>query len=169
MFCLRPGLRPDSDKTPGPCGYPGVASLRLLTRRFPWLAPKWGEYGLPSDGNFVRTITREQYLDLKAGREFSFGGKPVEGYPNGMGFIGSAEEVRGINTAAGYKDALNLNYGPKYIMEFQLRDPAGLQNVLKAPYPEFVPGGKTGAGFLEWNYLGITSNSIVNPTVRVLK
>ena len=86
-----------------------------------------------------------------------------------MGFLGSAEEVRGISTAAGYKDALKLNYEPNYIMEFQLRDPVGLQNVLKAPYPEFVLGGKTGAGFLEWNYPGITSNNIVNPTVRVLK
>ena len=74
-----------------------------------------------------------------------------------------------INTVVGYKDALKLSYDPKYVMEFQLKDPMGLQNVLKAPYAEFVPGGKTGAGFSEWNYPGITINNTINPTVRGLK
>ncbi|MBB6249432.1 hypothetical protein HDE80_004509 [Rhodanobacter sp. A1T4] len=93
----------------------------------------------------------------------------MDGYPEGMGFIGSAEEVSGITTAQGYKDALKLDYEPNYLLEFQLKDPAGLQNVLDAPYEEFVPGGKTGAGFLEFNYPGINTNSIVNPRVRVLQ
>jgi hypothetical protein len=129
----------------------------------------WREYGLPSDGYFARTITREQYLEFRAGRAFEFGGKQVDGYPNGMGFVGSAEEIRTIGTAAGLKDALRLSYEPRYVLEFQLRDPAGLQNVLRAPYAEFVPGGRSGAGFLEWNYPGISSRDIVNPRVRPLK
>ncbi|MBQ0929753.1 LysM peptidoglycan-binding domain-containing protein [Ideonella alba] len=130
---------------------------------------RWGEYGLPSDGYFARTLTREQYLDLQAGRSFSFGGKPAEGYPSGMGFIGSAEEVRGLTTVQGYREGLKLSYDPKYVLEFQLSDPASLQNVIRAPYQEFVPGGKTGAGFSEWNYPGISSSDIVNGKVRVLK
>jgi hypothetical protein len=130
---------------------------------------KWVEYGLPSDGYFARTLTPEQYRAFKAGRDFEFGGRPVEGFPQGMGFIGSAEEARSLTTVSGYREALKLDYDPKFVMEFQLRDPAGLQNALYAPYPEFVPGGKTGAGFLEWNYPGINSSQIVNPYVRVLK
>jgi hypothetical protein len=130
---------------------------------------KWSEYGLPSDGYFVRTLTREQYRDLQAGRSFDFGGKPTEHYPAGMGFIGSAEEVRGLSTVQGYREGLKLNYDPKYVLEFQLSNPSGLQNVIRAPYAEFVPGGKTGAGFSEWNYPGINSNNIVNAKVRVLK
>jgi hypothetical protein len=130
---------------------------------------RWGEYGLPSDGFFVRTLTREQYRDFQSGRPFSFGGKPGEGYPSGMGFIGSAEEVRGLTTVQGYRDGLKLSYDPKYVLEFQLANPAGLQNVIRAPYAEFVPGGKTGAGFSEWNYPGISSSVIVNGKVRVLK
>jgi hypothetical protein len=86
-----------------------------------------------------------------------------------MGFIGSAEEVRGLTTVQGYREGLKLNYDPKFVLEFQLADPAGLQNVIRAPYPEFVPGGKTGAGFGEWNYPGISSGDIVNGKVRVLK
>jgi hypothetical protein len=54
-------------------------------------------------------------------------------------------------------------------MEFQLRDYNGLQNVLEAPYAEFVPGGQTRAGYLEYNLPGITSRDIVNAQVRVLK
>jgi hypothetical protein len=125
--------------------------------------------GLPSDGRFVRTLTPEQYRNFQAGREFSFGGLPVDGYPNGMGFIGSAEEVRGITTVSGYRDALQLSYDPKYVMEFQLKDYSGLQNVIKAPYAEFVPGGRTGAGYLEYNLPGISSRDIINGQVRVLK
>lgn len=54
-------------------------------------------------------------------------------------------------------------------MEFQLKDPGRLQNVLDAPFEEFVRGGKTGAGSLEWNYPGINSSDIINPTIRELK
>jgi len=130
---------------------------------------KWGEYGLPSDGYFARTLNPEQYRAFSAGREFSFGGKGVEGYPNGMGFIGSAEEASGLTTVQGYREGMKLGYDPKYVLEFQLRDPTGLQNVLEAPYAEFKYGGQTGYGFREWNYPGITSSDIVNPRVRVLK
>src|SRR5690606_11404292 len=132
---------------------------------------KWGEYGLPSDGTFVRTLTPQQYRDFKADRDFDFaGGKfPDDGFPNGMGFIGSAEEVRHIDTVAGYREALKLDYDPKIIMEFQLKDPGRLQNVLDAPFEEFVRGGKTGAGYLEWNYPGINSTDVINSTVRELK
>ncbi len=132
---------------------------------------KWGDYGLPSDGTFVRTLTPQQYRDFKAGRDFDFaGGKfPDEGYPDGMGFIGSAEEVRHIDTTAGYREALKLDYDPKIIMEFQLKDPSNLQNVLNAPFDEFVRGGKTGSGYLEWNYPGINSSDIINSTIRELK
>ncbi len=132
---------------------------------------KWSDYGLPSDGTFVRTLTPKQYRDLKAGRSFDFAGskQPDYGYPEGMGFIGSAEEVRHIDTVLGYREALKLDYDPKYIMEFQLREPSKLQNALDAPWEEFVRGGKSGAGFSEWNYPGINSDDIINPTVRVLK
>jgi len=132
---------------------------------------KWGEYGLPSDGYFSRTLTAEQYRAFRSGREFNFGGKPWPegGYPDGMGFIGSAEEARGLTTVAGYREALKLDYNPKYVLEFQLRDTASLQNAIRAPYAEFVPGGRTGAGFNEWNFPGISSNDIINPNVRVLE
>lgn len=131
---------------------------------------KWGEYGLPSDGIFSRTLTAEQYRAFKSGREFNFAGKawPEGGYPNGMGFIGAAEEARGLATVSSYRQGLKLDYDPKYVLEFQLRDPAGLQNAIKAPYEEFVPGGKTGAGLKEWNFPGISSDDISNSTVRVL-
>jgi LysM domain len=130
---------------------------------------KWKSYDLPSDGTFVRTITRDQYLDLRAGREFSFAGKATNDFPSGMGFIGSAEEVRGITTRLGYKSALKLDYEPRFLLEFQLKDLGGLQNALRAPYSEFVPGGKTGAGYAEWNLPGISTGNLVNPKLRVLK
>jgi hypothetical protein len=67
-------------------------------------------------------------------------------------------------------ESLKISYDPKYVLEFQLSDPTRLQNVIRAPsYPEFIPGGKTGAGFSEWNYPGISSSDIVNGKVRVLK
>lgn len=132
---------------------------------------KWGEYGLPSDGVFSRTLTAEQYRAYKAGREFNFAGKawPEGGYPNGMGFVGAAEDARRLTTVSGYREGLKLGYDPKYVIEFQLRDLAGLQNAVRAPYAEFVPGGRTGAGLREWNLPGISSNDIINSTVRVLK
>ncbi|GAB2590247.1 hypothetical protein ISP15_17820 [Dyella jejuensis] len=103
------------------------------------------------------------------GDQINFGGKPVDGYPGGMGFLGSAEEVSSINTGADYANSLDLTYQPKYLLEFQLNDPTGLQNVLEAPYKEFVPGGQTASGYLEWNYPGINSNNIVNWRLRVLQ
>jgi hypothetical protein len=147
---------------------------------------KWGEYGLPSDGTFVRTLTPQQYRAWKAGEDFNFGGQSIgpyspldsnlkslgyvdSGYSSGMGFIGSAEEVRHIDTIAGYREALKLDYNPEMVMEFQLKDPSLLQNVLQAPYAEFVRGGQTGAKFLEWNYPGIKFSDTVNTTVRQLK
>ena len=130
---------------------------------------KWGDFGLPSDGYFVRTLTRDQYVRFNEGRQFNFGGAASAGYPGGMGFMGAAEDVRGITTGAAYRNALKLDYTPRYALEFQLRDPAGLQNVLTAPYKEFVYGGKTAAGFKEWNYPGLNSNDIVNPRVRTFK
>ena len=45
----------------------------------------------------------------------------------------------------------------------------GLQNVLGAPWEEFIYGGKIGADFSEWNYPGINTNDIINPMVRELK
>lgn len=150
----------------------GAAGARVSvansTSRLSYDISKWGEYGLPSDGYFARTLNPEQYRAFAAGREFSFGGKPVEGYPSGMGFIGSAEEVSGLTTAQGYREGLKLGYNPKYVLEFQLRDPAGLQNVIKAPYAEFKYGGETGAGFKEWNYPGISSSDFINSRLRIL-
>tara|TARA_B100001093_G_scaffold251912_1_gene241195 strand:- start:653 stop:1567 length:915 start_codon:yes stop_codon:yes gene_type:complete len=129
----------------------------------------WADYGLPSDGRFVRTLTREQYFDLKNGNQISFGGSAVDGYPNGMGFIGSAEEVSNITSGIGYREALKLDYTPQYLLEFELKNTNGLQNVLEAPYDEFVRGGKTGSGYLEWNYPGINSSNITNFNVRLLE
>ena len=103
------------------------------------------------------------------GDHVSFGGKPVDGYPGGMGFLGSAEEVGSINTGADYAKSLDLTYQPKYLLELQLNDPTGLQNVLEAPYKEFVPGGRTASGYLEWNYPVINSSNIVNWRLRVLQ
>ncbi|WP_284329887.1 LysM peptidoglycan-binding domain-containing protein, partial [Dyella flagellata] len=129
----------------------------------------WKSYGLPSDGYFARTLNEQDAFSLMQGDQVNFGGKPVDGYPNGMGFLGSAEEVSSINTGADYAKSLDLTYQPKYLLEFQLNDPAGLQNVLEAPYKEFVPGGRTASGYLEWNYPGINSNNIVNWRLRVLQ
>jgi hypothetical protein len=130
---------------------------------------KWGEYGLPSDGYFVRTLNERQAFNLSQGKTIEFGGMPTDGYQNGMGFIGSAEEVRNISTGAEYASKLDLTYQPKYLLEFQLKDPAGLRNVLDAPYEEFVRGGKTASGKLEWNYPGINSGDITNWNLRGLE
>lgn len=86
-----------------------------------------------------------------------------------MGFVGAAEDARGLMTASAYREGLKLDYSPKYVLEFQFRDPTELQNAIRAPYAEFVPGGKTGAGLREWNFPGISSNDIINSSVRVLK
>ncbi|HNB42211.1 MAG TPA: hypothetical protein PLG52_11975, partial [Anaerolineales bacterium] len=129
----------------------------------------WADYGLPSDGYFVRTLSPQQYRDIASGRQISFSGKPTEAYPEGMGFIGAAEEVRFIKSGEEYRKALKLDYTPTFLLEFQLADPAGLQNVLSAPYNEFVRGGLTGAGFREWNLPGISSTHIINPKPIILK
>jgi len=130
---------------------------------------KWGEHGLPSDGYFARTLNERQAFELTQGNKVEFGGKPTDGYPSGMGFVGSAEEVRLITTGAEYASKLDLTYQPKYLLEFQLKDPAGLRNVLDAPYDEFVVGGKTASGNLEWNYPGISSDNIANWNLKELK
>ena len=129
----------------------------------------WKSYGLPSDGYFARTLNERDAFSLIMGDRVNFGGKPVDGYPGGMGFLGSAEEVRSIKTGADYAKSLDLTYQPKYLLEFQPNDPASLQNVLKAPYMEFVRGGRTASGYLEWNYPGINSNNIVNWRLRGLQ
>lgn len=116
----------------------------------------------------MRTLNERQALGMLDNQPVDFGGMPVEGYPNGMGFMGSAEEVRSIHTGAEYARSLNLSYQPNYLLEFQLRDPTGLQNVLDAPYSEFVPRGKTRSGYSEWNYPGINSDKIVNGRLRKL-
>jgi hypothetical protein len=93
------------------------------------------------------------------------------GYPGGQGFIGSAEDTAGLTTKEAYREMYKLEpkQVPEFILDFQLKDPGGLQNVLYAPYKAFERGGRTGAGFAEFNYPGITSNDIVNPVLRRLK
>lgn len=92
------------------------------------------------------------------------------GYPNGMGFMGSAEQLRGITTRQGYMNATQLDYAPKYLVEFQLKDPSGLYNTLQAPYPLFERGGRTsGTTFSEFNHLNLNSGEILNPIFRELR
>lgn len=146
----------------------------------------WGEYGLPSDGYFVRSLTREQYVAMKNGFDVDFGGMQIgayspldenlkslgyvdPGYPNGMGFMGSAEQLRSVKTRSEYMAATQLDYAPRYLIEFQLRDPAGLNNALQAPYALFEKGGLTrGTNFSEFNYQNLNSEEVVNPIFREL-
>jgi len=130
---------------------------------------EWGSFGLPSDGYFARTLNPKQAYALLQGKDISFGGAAVDGYPDGMGFLSSAEEVSPLQTADEYASSLDLDYKPQYLLAFQLRDPTGLQNVLEAPYPKFVPGGKSASKYLEWNYPGINSKQIVNWRLRAFK
>ena len=87
----------------------------------------------------------------------------------GGGFISKVEELHKIKTSKGLKDAMQVPYDPDYILEFQLRDTKGLQNFLKYDDPLFVPGGKTGTGFSEYNMPGLSSKDIINWRVRQLK
>lgn len=123
---------------------------------------------------------------MKNGFDVDFGGQPMgsyspldenlqslgyvdPGHPNGMGFIGSAEQLTGITTRAAYMDAMKLDYAPKYLVEFQLNDPAGLYNTLHAPYPLFEKGGLTRrTTFSEFNYPELNSQNIINPRFREL-
>ncbi|MDQ8036766.1 MAG: hemagglutinin repeat-containing protein [Pedobacter sp.] len=143
---------------------------------------KWGEYGLPSDGYFSRTLRLQEAQDFLAGKPFNFGGRPVEpyltkdgfvdaGYPGGQGFLGRAEDSAGITTKVAYKEKYKLepDQNPEFVLDFQLKDPTSLQNVLYAPYEAFERGGMTGAKMPEYNFPGITSNEIVNPVLRRLK
>lgn len=169
--------------------YSGSSELAIVPiSRTPLLydISNWGTSGLPSDGYFVRSLTQEQYVAMKNGLDVNFGGQPMgayspldenlqslgyvdPGYPNGMGFIGSAEQLTGITTRAGYMDAMKLDYAPKYLLEFQLNDPTGLYNTLHAPYSLFEQGGLTrGTTFSEFNYPQLNSKSIVNPRFREL-
>jgi hypothetical protein len=114
-------------------------------------------------------LNPKQAYALLQGKDISFGGAAVDGYPDGMGFLSSAEEVSPLQTADEYASSLDLDYKPQYLLAFQLRDPTGLQNVLEAPYPKFVPGGKSASKYLEWNYPGINSKQIVNWRLRAFK
>jgi hypothetical protein len=147
---------------------------------------QWGTYGLPSDGFFVRSLTPMQYTAWRNGLDVDFGGAPIgsysplnsagryvgfddTGYPGGMGFVGSAEQLRGVTTQAGYRQATQLNYSPQYLVEFQLRNPTGLQNALYAPYELFERGGLTrGTNFSEFNYPGLRSTDTLNARFREL-
>jgi uncharacterized Zn-binding protein involved in type VI secretion len=128
----------------------------------------WKDYGLPSDGRFSRTITKAQAYKLMDGGKIDFAGRPVNGYPNGAGFVGNASEQANLTTGADYKNAMNLNYEPDFVLEFQLKDPAKLQNLLTFDDPQFVPGGKTASGYSEYNFPGITSDDIINWKLRSL-
>jgi type VI secretion system secreted protein VgrG len=129
----------------------------------------WKDYGLPPDGRFSRTLRADDAKALKDGDSINFGGRPIDGYSSGAGFIGSASEQSDLVTAAQYKDAMQLNYEPDFILEFQLRETSKLQNLLQFDDPLFVPGGKTGAGYSEYNFPGITSDDIINWRLRPLK
>lgn len=160
----------DGSELVGAAGDASASSLRYVAtgnvEPLGYDISEWGSFGLPSDGYFARTLTRDQALSLIQGDTVAFGGTAVKDYPDGMGFLSSAEEVSPLQTATDYASKLDLDYQPQYLLEFQLRDPTGLQNVLEAPYPKFVPGGKSASGYLEWNYPGINSKQIVNWRLR---
>lgn len=131
----------------------------------------FGSYGLPSDGYFARAIYDEgQIARLQQGLDVSLGGRPFpdQGFPGGYGFLAASEDLTTFKTGAAFENKLQLQSAPLAVLEFQLRDTAGLQNVLSAPYPEFVYGGRTGAGFREFNYPGLNSSEIVNYRIRLL-
>lgn len=126
-------------------------------------------------------------MAMKNGLDVNFGGQSIgayspldenlqslgyvnPGYPNGMGFMGSAEQLSGITTRSAYMDAMQLDYAPQYLVEFQLKDWSGLNNALEAPYSLFEQGGQTrGTPFSEFNYPQLNSQNIVNPQFRELK
>ncbi|MGR2741081.1 DUF6862 domain-containing protein, partial [Billgrantia sp. Q4P2] len=129
----------------------------------------WGEYGLPSDGYFSRTITLRDALKMQDNLPISFGGRSVDGFPDGAGFLGSAEELYRFTNARDLQKALDIRYEPDFILEFQLKDTSRLQNLLQFDDPLFRAGGKTLSGQREFNFPGITSDDIVNWRLRALK
>jgi len=130
---------------------------------------RWAEYGLPSDGYFSRTITRDNARLLRQGETIHFGGREVDGFPDGAGFIGSAEELYPFTNAKDLQKALDIRYEPDFILEFQLKDTSRLQNLLEFDDPWFRVGGKTLNGQKEFNFPGISSDDIVNWRLRALK
>lgn len=101
----------------------------------------WKDYGLPSDGYFSRMISKSDAFKLMEGEQVNLAGN------NGAGFIGSAEQVRFITTGQAMKEAMGVTYKPDYLLEFQLKDVTGLQNVIKYSDPMWQHGGKTITGF----------------------
>lgn len=148
----------------------------------PYDITNWKEYGLPSNGVFSRSLRPSEAQDFIEGKPFVFGGRPIEayktkddfidpGYPAGQGFIGKAEDTSKISTKKAYQELYKLekNQVPEFVLDFQLKDPGQLQNVLYAPYELFERGGKTGGGLSEYNYPGISSDDLLNPVLRSLE
>jgi hypothetical protein len=67
------------------------------------------------------------------------------------------------------KKAMGVRYNPDYLLEFQLKNTTGLQNLLKYDDPLWRYGGKTKNGFSEFNMPGLNSDNIMNWTLRRLK
>jgi RHS repeat-associated protein len=152
------------------------------TAHLPYDVSNWKKYGLPSDGTFSRSLRPSEAQDFIEGRSFVFGGRPVEaygtkdgfidpGYPEGQGFVGRSEDSAGITSKEDYRDLYKLEPDqiPEYVLDFQIKDPSKLQNVLYAPYELFERGGKTGSGLPEYNYPGINSDDLLNPILRSLE
>jgi hypothetical protein len=124
---------------------------------------KWGEHGLPRDGYFSKLVSEQDASYLLDGDLINLaGGK-------GAGFVGKAEELKGITSSQAMKDAMAVSYKPDYILEFQLKDFTGLQNLTKYDDPLFSYGGKTLGGFSEYNIPGLDSSKIVNWKLRRLE
>jgi hypothetical protein len=123
----------------------------------------WKDYGLPSDGYFSRMISKMDAKNLVDGRTINLAGD------KGAGFIGSAEELRNISTGQGMKQAMGVSYTPNYLLEFQLKDVTGLQNLIKYNDPMWQSGGKTITGFSEYSVPGLNSDMIMNWYLRGLK
>ena len=84
---------------------------------------------MPSDGYFSKLIPSQQAELLKAGKTIDLSGA------KGAGFIGRAEELRGITSSSNMKTAMGVTYNPDYILEFQLKNINGLQNLIKYDDP----------------------------------
>ncbi len=66
------------------------------------------------------------------------------------------------------KNVMNVTYNPEYLLEFQLKDTTGLQNLLRYNDPLFRVGGRTLSGYSEYNMPGLTSENIINWYLRRL-
>ncbi len=139
----------------------------------------WAGYGLPADGYFARAVRQGDVQALVAGAPIDIAGRAVAPfqdiatrtlveYPDGTGFVSSAEDLRAYGSGKAMKQELDLNYEPEYILEFQIRDSSRLQNILFFDDPLFVGRGRTLHGKPEWNVLGLNSNDLVNWRVRKL-